>query len=144
MAMATPAPNEPTLNLIPRENIESVRPLIEDHLKSVVERSKGKLTPDEIVDAFLSGKYQLWLIWNGSLLAVGATELTKVASGLKICTIHFLTGENSLSWLHLIGDLEQWAKAQGCGLMKGYMRKGWAKRLPDYHLTHVSLEKELA
>jgi len=142
--MAMHTPDEPTLNLIPRENIESVQPLIAEHLKSVVERSRGKLTPDEIVEAFISGKYQLWLIWNGSLLAVGATELTKVASGLKICTIHFLTGENSLSWLHLIGDLEQWAKAQGCGLMKGYMRKGWAKRLPDYHLTHVSLEKELA
>ena len=137
-------PDEPTLNLIPKEDVESVLPLVEAHLENVVERSRGSLTKEFIVAAFRSGDFQLWLIWNDGVMAVGVTELGFAPSGMKLCTIHFLTGENSLEWLHLIGTLEEWAKHQGCGRIKGYMRKGWAKRLPDYRMTHVMLEKDLA
>lgn len=142
MALAEQIPS-PTLNLIPADKIESVLPLIENHLSSVVERSRGQLTAREIIEAFRSGKYQLWLIWDGQPLAIGATEVIAVASGMKLCLIHFWAGENSLDWLHLIDDLEAWAKHQGCRRMKGYMRKGWAKRLADYRMTHVLLEKDL-
>ena len=62
---------------------------------------------------------------------------------MKLCTIKFWTGENSLEWLHLMEDLEAWAKHEGCTRIIGVMRKGWAKRLPDYRMTHVYLEKDL-
>lgn len=133
----------PSLNLIPKERIDAVLPVVEKQLRAVVERARGALTPDEIIEAFRSGRYQLWVIWNGNVLAVGATEIVAVASGMRLCLVHFLTGEHSLEWLHLLEELEAWAKSQGCSRMKGQMRKGWAKRLPDYHMTHVTLEKDL-
>lgn len=135
--------SEPSLNLIPADKIDSVLALVAPYLVTVVERSRGQLTAEEIVQAFRSGRYQLWMIWDGSLMAVGATEVVAVASGMRLCIIHFLSGENSLEWLHLLSDLEAWAKREGCHRIKGYMRKGWAKRMPDYHMTHVSLEKDL-
>jgi hypothetical protein len=134
----------PTLNLIPRDKIDDVAPLITPHLLSVIERSHGQWTLAGMLDGFKSGAMQLWIIWNGDLTAVGATELAFTQSGDKLCKILFLTGEHSLDWLHLIDELEGWAKIEGCQRMAGHMRKGWAKRLPDYRMTHIYLEKELA
>lgn len=143
MAHAEALPEAPTLNLIPAENIDSVLPLIADKLRSICERSRGLIDFQATVDAFRSGNLQLWIVWDGSVMAVGATELQVMATGLKVCTIRFLTGENSLDWLHTLADLEAWAKHNGCHRVAGYMRKGWAKRLSDYKMSHVYLEKEL-
>lgn len=134
---------QPTLNQIPADKIDSVLPLVEAQIRSVCQRSRGLIEFKSTIAAFKDDALQLWIVWNGGVMAVGATELSTCASGLKICTIRFLTGENSLDWLHTVADLEAWAKHQGCDRVVGYMRKGWAKRLSDYKLSHVYLEKDL-
>lgn len=133
----------PTLNHIPAETVEKVLPLVDGHLNEVIARSRGRLDRDAIIASFRNDHAQLWMIWSDRLLAVGATEIIVEASGMKVCVILFLNGENSLDWLHLIADLEAWAKHQGCSRITGHMRKGWAKRMPDYRMTHVCLEKDL-
>jgi hypothetical protein len=43
--------------------------------------------------------------------------------------------------LGYLDELERYATAQGCNGMRIYGRKGWARKLPDYKMTHVLLEK---
>jgi hypothetical protein len=133
----------PTLNLIPAENIDGVLDLIGPFVRAVAERSRGLIDFEDTIASCKDGSVQLWIIWDGAPMAVWATELHDMASGLKLCVVKFFTGEHSLDWIHLLADLEAWAKSKGCHRVVSYARKGWAKRLPDYRMTHVYLEKDL-
>jgi hypothetical protein len=46
-------------------------------------------------------------------------------------------------WLDLIGPIEDFARAEGCSLMRIIGRAGWARVLPAYRLKNVVLEKEI-
>lgn len=91
----------------------------------------------------LKGDWQLWVVWDGTVRAIVITELYKDVSGMKCCMIRVCTGNGAKDWSHLIGFIEDWARGQGCERLDMLARKGWAKRLPDYHLTHIMLEKVL-
>jgi hypothetical protein len=135
---------EPRLALIPPSEIGRVLSRVLPWLEKVVERSHGGNTLEGFLKQFASGLWRLWIIDDGEKLrGMLVTELDITPSGLKVCTIRVVTGEDSVSWLHLSADLEAWAKEKGCTRMETWARKGWAKRLPDYHLTHVMLEKEI-
>lgn len=135
---------EPDLVYIPKQYIPRVLPVVEGWLRGIVERSHGALSLEGIVGAWASDRWQLWVINTPSgIKGVMATELHIQNSGRKACSVHFLTGEDSATWLHLVDKLEDWARQQGCGVLDMLARKGWAKRLPDFHMSHVFLEKEL-
>lgn len=105
----------------------------------VVERSRGEFSIAGIAEKLLSGKWQLWVVWDGTYRAVLATELTKEG----IARIHFATGKGASDWRHLIADIEDFAKANGCSRLSMLARKGWATHLKDFKLTHVLLEKDI-
>lgn len=134
---------EPSLNRIPSEHIDQVLPITAELMSAVALRSRGKLTVQAMTDRFSRGEWDLWLVWDDGLLAVGATAICIDDDGGKACEIAFWTGEHSTRWLHLLDELEKWAVAQDCIRFRGQMRKGWAKRLPDFHMTHVFLEKDI-
>lgn len=144
MTQQTEAEVTPRLVLIPRLDVPKVLRLVMPQVQSVVERSHGALSVEGVIGAWASGKWQMWVIDTpDAIKAVMATEIHIQNSGRKACSIHFLTGDDSTTWLHLVDELEDFARAQGCGVLDGLMRKGWAKKLPDFHMSHVFLEKEL-
>ena len=61
----------------------------------------------------------------------------------KICMIVACGGEDAQAWVHLIGKIEAYAKAEGCELMRIVGRKGWIHMLPEYRQSRVILEKAL-
>ena len=134
---------DPTLNLIPEDHVANVIPLVADALRSMVSRSNGKFTFEGVCRRFLSGEWQLWLVWDGTANAVGATFLDEDDDGAKVVNIVFWTGEHSATWLHLLDDLMLWARHQGCTRRRALVRKGWAKRLPSWQMTHVFLEGDI-
>ena len=140
MSAARAAATGPTLNLIPADHVIEVMPIVADALKSVAGRSNGKFTFEGIARRFLAGEWQLWVVWDGSANAVGATFLDDDDDGARVLNIVFWTGEHSGQWLHLLGDLKSWAAVQGCTRSRALVRKGWAKRLPDCQMTHIFLE----
>ena len=141
--MTAIAITDPVLQQISPDQIEAAWPMIEDQIKEVCARTGGRWTLDGVAMRFLERKWQLWIVWDGRLRAVLATELHLEMSGQKTCDVRFCTGGHSLEWVHLIEHLELWAQAEGCTRLAMIARKGWAKRLPDYHMTHVHLEKAL-
>ena len=112
-------------------------------MESVAERSKGKFSVPGILEAIACQRWQLWIVWDGSVRAIVATELYRSPSNMKCCTIHFATGREAAGWTHHLDEIEVWAREEGCARIELIARKGWAKHLPAYKMSHVFLEKDL-
>jgi hypothetical protein len=91
----------------------------------------------------LGGGALLWLAWDGEeIVAAAVTELSLVR-GRKLCTIVACGGRARRRWLHLLAELETFARREGCEATRICGRRGWTRVLPDYRATRVILEKEL-
>lgn len=78
---------------------------------------------------------QLWR--HGDLWAI--TEVTATKTGRAV---HIVAMAGSYDPV-LVGEIEQWGRAMGCGKCFFTGRKGWLRRVPDYRLRTVTLEREL-
>lgn len=134
---------EPIVRQIPTPLLGHAWPQVAEMVSGVVDRSDGRWTLDDVTTRLVSGDWQLWIVWDGTVKAVLATELMIEASGMRVARIVFATGSGAPKWSHLIADLEVWAKAQECAKLEMMARKGWARHLPDYKMTHVLLERDL-
>lgn len=151
MQTATATTDQPTsrtkaplaIQLVPVHQVGLVLPHVAKWLASIVERSGRRYTLPALVDALIDGGMQVWLIGDEEARGVVLTELYLAPSGLKFAAIRAATGEGAAGWMHLIDVLEAWARAEGCVAIDALARKGWARRLPDYHMSHVFLEKDL-
>ncbi len=131
---------------IPPAHARQTWPLVQERIKAVADRSNGRFTEETILRAIEAGEDQFWVGWDEGkreVRAVMTTTLSQYATSFKTADILIVTGEGRKEWKHLIGDVEAWAKSQGCGVVQVYARKGWARELPDYKLSHVLLEKRL-
>ena len=45
--------------------------------------------------------------------------------------------------MHLISEVEDWARTQGCDIMEAEARPGWARSMKEYKKTRIILEKWL-
>jgi hypothetical protein len=131
------------LQQVPVEYLGAVLPHVGPWLISIVERSGRRYTLPVLVDMIARGELQMWLIGDETPRGIVITELYYAPSGLKFAAIRAAVGDGAESWMPLISVLEAWATAEGCVAIDALARKGWARRLPDYKMTHVFLEKEL-
>ena len=131
---------------IPPETARDVWPLVHSQIDDSAKRSNGRFTTESILEEIEEGRQQLWVIWDEdgrSVRAVGVTQLIIYPSGMKVADVVILAGEGRKDWKHLVEVAEDWARREGCGLFQMYARKGWAKEMKDYKLSHVLLEKRL-
>lgn len=136
--------SEPRLEPIPPDMLQEVFPLIHKHLANAIGNSKGRWTFRSVLDKVNSRDWELLAVVDGAeIKAVLAVNIYNIASGARCCEIPFCVGDASKSWVHLIAEVEAYARRNGCIRMELSARKGWAKRLPDYRIDHVFLEKEL-
>jgi len=135
----------PILRQVPPEFLAQVWPDVASWIAGVVERSDGRWSIEIMARQFVSGDWQMWVVWNGeNVSAVIGTELYSYdGTGMQAARIVFTTGTGAAKWSHLIADIEQWARDQGAVKFEMMARKGWAKFMPDYKMTHVLLEKDL-
>lgn len=131
------------LQKVPIEHAQSVIPHVLDRLTAIVNRSGDRYSVAALAQLIVSGEFQLWVIGDDAVKAVLLTELFFAPSGKKVASIRAATGDGAEGWLHLLPELEAWAKSEGCHCIEAVARKGWARRLTDYKMTHVILEKEL-
>lgn len=119
---------------------EAVLPMIE----SVVARSRGRWTLIAVLRAIYEGQWDLWAVWDGqSIPMIVGTEIYTDLNDKRYLAIRFATGAGAKQYVRLIGTIEEYARSNGCAGVDGWMRKGWAKQLPDYHLSHILLSKDL-
>lgn len=118
--------------------------LVEPWIAAACETSRGKWDADYIRAQLDRGAMQLWLVTDGSLLAVCVTEIVQHPSK-RCCRIRILTGRHRRRWQHHLAVIEAWAKARGCAAMELIARPGWSRLLKGhgYAVTHLFCEKEL-
>lgn len=103
----------------------------------------GDMTVKEIRGEVYSGGMQLWLIDYGQLGAVVTQRVTGERG--EVCLIVACGGKKMEAWLHLIEEIEDWARQSGCIEMRLIGRLGWKRTLAgrDYHQTGVVLARKL-
>lgn len=123
--------------------VEALWPYVVRFIGSALERSASDFTIERIKQKIDSGQSYLWIIWDGELLAAGTTELNALENGRKLCVITTWAGKDMENWDHLFGQLEDYARAEGCAAMRICGRQGWARRLKarGWRQPYIVLEK---
>lgn len=120
-----------------------------DHLELWLEKvekaTKGRLTPEKVMERYVSGEWQAWFVMKDEKsFGHYATHFWTDDSGRMVCSVPFMVGEKYAEWAFLIDQGEQWAKAQGATRMLVSAPRAHAKRsLHDYKASHWVFEKIL-
>lgn len=140
---ATPSSAKTALHPVTNDKIEECWPLIEKSIAAALSRD-GLYGPEHVKEWVLRGTHQLWIAGSRErgIEALAVTEMLRHPNG-QVINFWLCTGTDRVRWIEHKNGIEEWAKGQGCTRSVAHARKGWAKALPDYKLTHVVLEKML-
>ena len=100
---------------------------------------------DTILERLTATSCQLWVAWDDEkIIAACVTEIVIIGSR-KVCNVISCGGTRMDEWLGIsLPVIEAWAKEHQCTAMRfPEIRPGWRRVLKDYHLTKITLEKEL-
>ena len=98
---------------------------------------------EEVERDVLGNNAYLWVaIEDDVFLAVAVTKVTQ-GEKERLCTIVACGGEDFQRFGHLIKDLEDYARTEGCQAMEVCGRAGWVRLLSEYRPVKVILRKEL-
>lgn len=142
-AIAYSAEPKTALHLLTPEQVDDFWPVVEGPLKDALDRD-GTYGPEHIYDWLKRGTMQLWIA-GSAVKGVEGLALVELLQHPNDRVINFwlCTGQDRKRWLAHKDKIEAWAKEKGCTRSLIHARKGWAKELSDYKLTHVVLEKKL-
>jgi hypothetical protein len=130
-----------TLVCVDPKRIREVWPHVVALIHKAVKRTNLSHTLDIDADV-LQGDGLLWIAWDGIIKAAATTSLIRTDRD-KACILTACAGEDMAQWLPLLGEIEAYAKAEGCACVRIYGRKGWARVLKGYTIEHVILERTL-
>jgi hypothetical protein len=137
----TPAPKPvTTLVAIPPEHVIEVWPLVQEFIEAGCKDCES--SAEDLRDEAQQGTTQLWLAWADCCEAAAITRLVFTPQGV-ICLLISCGGKGMDRWLGLLDEIELYAKAQGCVAMRIIGRLGWLRKLHDYDLTRIILDKRL-
>jgi hypothetical protein len=127
--------------------VDKVWPAVIPFLSKAVEYSRGTHSVERSRERIKENSAQLWVIIEDTkphtVVAAGLTSITEYPNGKKALMLELLGGKDMKAWFDLKSDIEAWAAKNGCTLSFAWARKGWAKHLPDYKLSHYLLAKEI-
>lgn len=119
-------------------------------LDKAIAYTEGATTIEHEFEELSAGRKQLWLVIDNEstdppnkTMAACVSSLEKNEDGSKTAWINLTGGENMKAWCDLRERFAEWAKAEGCKDIRLWARKGWAKYLLDFKLTHYLMRREL-
>jgi hypothetical protein len=124
------------------DRVHEFWPHVSDLIHRAIRRTNLSHSQDIDFDV-LNGDGLLWIAWNGSAVEAAATTSLIETDTEKVCVLTACGGENMRRWLSLLGEIEDYAKAEGCSRVRIFGRKGWVRVLERYRIRNVILEKEL-
>lgn len=96
-------------------------------LEKTLAYAHGRYLSEDIYRCLKACDMQLWVIYNSQgLLSFCITQII-VYPRKKILSIPFVGGIEMLKWLHLLGEIQRFAKENGCDEIEGYAREGWLR-----------------
>ena len=136
---------------IPTQELDKAWGLVDKDIRQALAYSSQLTDSNFVFETAKENKFQIWIIWDNNqkktidkYFGVVVTELIKRKLG-KVCHIYIATGRQRHKWQHLINDIEDFAKAEGCQMMELIARPGGQRvlNLFNYKRTHVVLEKKI-
>lgn len=118
-------------------------PLIE---KALHRENSGRYAADDVLKEILAGNARLWIAWNPGDKAIDAAIVTKIVAypRQRDLWIWLVGGRNLRGWVKEGREMvEAYARAEGCTMSVGGMRRGWLRVSDGYKETGVILEKRL-
>jgi len=110
-----------------RHQVAAVWPLITQWLGALNERFPPWWRLADPQAKCESGHAQLWLIRDGEAIT-GAVVTQITTDSARVAEVALVVGEDMERWLHLIDDLEHWARREGCvAMIATAARGGWAR-----------------
>src|SRR6266851_8566848 len=141
-ASAAEVPRAAELVCVDPARVAEIWPHVAHLIRGAIERG-GMGDFGDVARKLMRGEALLWLAWDGArVMAATVTELTAVGA-VKTCTILACGGDGFCRFGHLLARLEDFARAEGCKRMRICGRPGWRRRLADYRLKKIIIEKEL-
>lgn len=115
------------------------------HIISMADNSSGKFDPMDIVSRIAGDEWQLWVILKDEEIVASVVTAIVDYPRRRICEGLGCAGDGARQWVHLIAEIEAWAKTQGCTLMQPIARLGWSALFKPlgYKSTHLMMEKDL-
>ncbi|MEH2513935.1 hypothetical protein V1291_005289 [Nitrobacteraceae bacterium AZCC 1564] len=124
------------------DRVHEFWPHVSDLIHRAIRRTNLSHSQDIDFDV-LNGDGLLWIAWNGSAVEAAATTSLIETDAEKVCVLTACGGAKMRRWLGLLGQIEDYAKAEGCSRVRIFGRKGWVRVLERYRIRNVILEKEL-
>ena len=119
--------------------------MLEPMIRETVSRS-GLYGPEHVREWLVNplGSIKLWLAGTKERgpEAIAVVEVLQHPND-RVMQVHGCAGKETDRWIHHLKTLEASAKEQGCGRVRIEGRKGWARKLPDYKIVGIILEKKL-
>jgi len=119
------------------DHIRSIWPHVGRLVKRAIDR--GYTDWGAVESNIFDGLWLLWIAWDGKEIK-GAAVTGLVGDA---CEIIACAGDAMKTWVHLIADIEQYARNEGRKRMRIIGRRGWLRVLPEYKQTAVVLERAL-
>jgi len=107
----------------------------------------GQCHPFDIFDELIDGDAQLWGIFDDEreLVAAFTTRVCQYRNA-RALSIDWIGGSQMNKWLpDGMEKMKDFAKFNGCNLLKGQGRSGWTKVLKNYGWEHdyIAMKMEL-
>lgn len=130
---------------LPRELIEPLWPQLSPLVQSAIDRSNGMWDMNSVNEFMVNFLWQAFVyVEDGDVVALVISRIETFPSGLKVLMVETATGENREAWQRLaIDHLEEFARGEGCDLMRLVARPGWERVFRDFSKTHVLLDKHI-
>jgi hypothetical protein len=106
-------------------------------------RRTGLNAFSEVEADILAARSLLWVAWGGRAIESAAATILINSGFGKVCIITVCGGRDMTRWLPLLGQIEDYARREGCARMRIYGRKGWLRVLNGYEQKHVIMDKKL-
>lgn len=121
-----------SLNAIPAEHARELAPLF----LPLIRRSAGRLDIASLQRLLHRREWIMWCVMSGTPLAWVLTSSYEAPSGLRVFRIEGVVGRQRKLWLHLMQELMDAARLNGCALIECHARLGWRGEIPG--LAHVA------
>lgn len=130
------------LAAVPADLVSTMWPRVSPLLRAAYLRTDLSHT-EELAADVLFGRAVLWVAMRGGAIeAAAVTKLDRTDRHL-VCVITACGGGNMAGWLGHLAVIEHWARGEGCAKVRVFGRKGWVRKLKDYHVSNVVLERGL-
>jgi hypothetical protein len=119
---------------------------IEPWLIRACDETLGEWSVKTVVNGFLAGKLMIWVLYDHDAqkcVGAGATANLQNEGGAKRIEVVVFAAAEMHRWLDTLSEIERYGKECGCSSIRVVGRKGWAKKLSDYKLSRIVLEKAL-